>query len=280
MLREMASLGVTTVECKSGYGLSTEDELKILRAYDTLRREEPVGLVSTFLGAHTLPAEYRDRRDAYVSLVCDEMIPAVAADALADFCDVFVEDTAFTSAEARRILSAGQTAGLGAKLHVDQLSDGGGAALAADIGAVSADHLEYTSDHGMKRMAARGVVAVCLPLATLYLKQRPMPARQFVEAGVRVAVATDFNPGSAPSYDLPLAMMLSCTMNGLTPAEALKGVTSVAAAAIGKEETVGSVTPGRRADLAVIDAPDINHWLYHFRPDQCVMTYLGGSPLN
>jgi imidazolonepropionase len=278
VLRQMAALGVTTVECKSGYGLSTEDELKLLRAYGALRREERVGLVSTFLGAHTIPIEFRDRREAYVALVCDEMIPAVTTDGLADFCDVFVEDTAFTPDEARRILGAGKAAGLAPKLHVDQLSDGGGASLAAEVGAVSADHLEYAADSGMKQMAARGVVAVCLPLATLYLRQRPMPARRFLEAGVRVAVATDFNPGSAPSFDLPLAMMLSCTMNGLTPAEALRGATTVAAAALGRADTIGSIAPGWRADFAVIDAPDVNHWLYHFRPNACAMTYLGGKP--
>ena len=145
--------------------------------------------------------------------------------------------------------------------------------------AVSADHLEYTSEAGIAALAEAGVVGVCLPLATLYLGQQPMPARKFVEAGVPIAVATDFNPGSAPSYDLPLAMMLSCTMNGLTPAEALKGATLFAARAIGRESVAGSIEEGKRADMAVLDVKDINDWMYHFRPNMCVGTYIRGLPI-
>ncbi len=276
-LAEMAGLGVTTVECKSGYGLDVETEVRLLRIYKRLRKKQPVGIVSTFLGAHVVPPEYKDDRDAYVSLLCEGMIPQIAEEGLAEFCDVFVEDTAFTVEEAEQILRTGQDYGLRSKLHVDQLSDGGGAALAAGLGAVSADHLEQTSQAGIEAMAREAVVAVCLPLATLYLGQAPMNARAFVDAGARVAVATDFNPGSAPSFDLPLAMMLACTMNGMTPAEVLKGATIYAAAAIGRQDEIGSIETGKRADLAVLDVSNINHWLYHFRPNTCVQTFIGGE---
>lgn len=275
-LEQMLALGVTTAECKSGYGLEPEAELKLLRVYRTLTREQPIRIVSTFLGAHMVPPEFRENRAGYVSLLIDEMIPAVARERLATGCDVFVEESAFSIDEARRILRAGQDAGLGAKLHADQLTSSGGAELAAELGALSADHLEYISEPGIAAMAAAGSVAVSLPLASLYLGQRPMPARRLIEAGVPVAVATDFNPGSAPSYHLPLALTLACTSQRMTPAEALKGATCYAARAVGLEAEVGSLEQGKAADFAIIDAPDVNHWLYHFRPNACVLTAIAG----
>jgi len=211
-----------------------------------------------------------------VDLVVERMIPAVEEENLAVCCDVFVEESAFSVAEARRILRAGQDAGLAAKLHADQLTSGGGAELAAELRALSADHLECISERGISAMASAGVVAVSLPLASLYLGQRPMPARRLIEAAVPLAVATDFNPGSAPSYHLPLALTLACTLQGMTTGEALKGATSVAARAVGLEASVGSLEAGKSADFAVIDAPDVNHWLYHFRANACVMTVIAG----
>jgi imidazolonepropionase len=276
-LAEMRALGVTTVEAKSGYGLSEEDELKTLRAYRTLRTEQPTRLATTFLGAHIVPPEFKDRRTDYLRVLTDLLIPRIAAERLADFCDVFVEDTAYSRDEARQILGVAAEHGLRAKLHVDQLSDGGGARLAAEVKAISADHLEYASSDGIEAMRGSGTVAVALPLATLYLNVDPMPARRFVDAGVPVAVATDFNPGSAPSFHLPLALTLACTMLRLEPAEALKGATILASRAIGMEDAVGSLEPGKKADFAVIDAPDVNHWLYHFRPNACVRTVIGGE---
>lgn len=275
-LREMVRLGVTTVECKTGYGLSEESELKMLHVYQRLREVQPADVVSTFLGAHIVPPEFEHDRRGYIDLLCKRLIPQIAAEGLAAFCDVFVEDTAFSIEEAREILKEGQANGMGAKLHVDQLQDGGGAALAAEVRAVSADHLEYTSGSGIDALAHAGVVAVCLPIATLYLRQQPMRAREFVDRGVPVAVATDFNPGSAPSYDLHLALMLSCTMNGLTPAEALKGATLYAARAIGRDADLGSIETGKRADFAILDVEDVNDWMYHFRPGTCVETYIRG----
>lgn len=275
-LREMLALGVTTVECKSGYGLEPDAELKLLRVYRQLAKEQPVRLVPTFLGAHVVPPEFRDNRAGYVDLLADRMIPAVAKEKLAACCDVFVEESAFSVAEARRILRAGQKSGLSARLHADQLTSGGGAELAAELGALSADHLEHVSEAGIRAMATAGVVAVSLPLASLYLGQPPLPARQLIEAGVAVAVATDFNPGSAPSFHLPLALTLACTLQRMTPAEALKGATVYAARAVGLEREVGSLEAGKAADFALLDAPDVNHWIYHFRPNACVMAVVGG----
>lgn len=279
-LHAMLSLGVTTVECKSGYGLDRETELKLLRVYRRLGTRQPVRLVSTFLGAHTVPAELRDQRERYLALLVDELIPEIGRAGLAAFCDVFVEASAFSVEEARRIFSAGAAAGLRPKLHADQLTAGGGAELAAEVGAASADHLEHASDAGIAAMAEAGVVAVSLPLASLYLGQPPMPARKFIEAGVAVAVATDFNPGSAPSYHLPLALTLACTMQKMTPAEALKGATIHAGRAVGLAARIGSIEAGKAADLALIDAPDVNHWLYHFRPNACLATIVGGRVIR
>jgi len=277
-LQAMSRLGVTYAEAKSGYGLTVSDELKLLRVYQRINQvAAPLGVVATFLGAHVVPPEYQRDRTGYIRLLCEEMIPAIAEQKLAQFCDVFVEEGAFSAEEAFHILETGKRYGLQPKLHVDQLHDGGGAELAASVGAISADHLEYTSEQGIEALAKAGVVAVALPLASLYLRQQPMQARAFIEAGVPVAVATDFNPGSAPSYHLPLALTLACVMNGLTPAEALKGATCVAAQAIGKADKMGVLAPGKEANFVLVEAPDVNHWLYHFRPNAVKQTYIRGQ---
>jgi imidazolonepropionase len=268
-LENMLALGVTTVECKSGYGLELETEFKQLWVYRQLDAQQPIDLVPTFLGAHMIPDEYAERREDYVALLCEELIPAVAEEQLARFCDIFIEQGAYTLAEAREILGAALDAGLGLKVHADQLSNGGGAKLAAELGAVSAEHLEYADEDGIRALAEAGTVAVSLPLASLYLNERYVAARDMLEAGVRVAVATDFNPGSAPSYHLPMAMTLACVNQRMTPQEALMGATTVAARAIGAEDRIGSLLPGYAADIAVIDAPSLNHWLYHFRDNAC-----------
>jgi len=279
-LRSIGQLGVTTVEAKSGYGLTVEDEMKQLRVYRRLQSSQPLDIVPTFLGAHTVPPEYEDDREGYLDLVRDEMIPRVARENLAEFCDAFVEESAFSVEEARRLFDTARAHGLRPKLHADQLTDTGGAALAASVNAASADHLECVSDDGINALAESETVAVSLPLATLYLDEFPLPARTLLDAGVPVAVATDFNPGSAPSYHLPLAMMLSCTLQRMTPSEALAGATRCAAAALDRANTIGSLAPGMRADFAVIDAPSLNHWLYHFRPNAATMTFAGGTPIS
>jgi imidazolonepropionase len=273
---EMARLGVTTIEAKSGYGLDVEHELRLLSVYQEVQRRQPVRIVPTLLGAHVVPPEYRGRRADYVAVVCDRLIPEVARLTLARFCDVFVEDTAFTADEARAIARAADEHGLRVKLHADQFTDGGGASLAAELHAVSADHLECVSDSGIAALARSGTVAVSLPVASLYLGRPAMPARRLIEAGVPVAVATDFNPGTAPTFHLPLALLLACTLQRMTPAETLKGATIYAARAIGEDAVSGSIEPGKRADFALIDAPDVNQWIYQFSANRCLATYIGG----
>ncbi len=277
-LKAMLRLGVTTVECKSGYGLDLESELKLLRVYRKLAANYPARLVPTLLGAHVVAPEFQGDPDGYVQLLVEAVIPAVAEEKLARFCDAFVEEGAFSVDQARTVLKTGAAHGLKPKLHADQLSDGGGAALAAELGAASADHLEHVSDAGVEALAKAGVVAVSLPIATLYLNQPPLPARKLIEAGVPVAVATDFNPGSAPSTHLPWAMTLACLTQRMTPAEALKGATVHAAKAIGMEAEVGSLEPGKRPDFLIVDAPDVNHWLYHLRDNAVRSVFVRGRP--
>ncbi len=275
-LRGMLDLGVTTVECKSGYGLELSAELKQLQVYRQLNTQQPVELVATFLGAHMVPDEYQHRREDYIRLLCDELIPAVSDQGLAQFCDVFVEQGAFSLVEARVILDTARQAGLGLKVHADQLSAGGGAQLAAELAAVSAEHLEYADEEGIAALASAGTVAVSLPLASMYLREAYLPARKMLQAGVRVAVATDFNPGSAPSYHLPLAMTLACLNQQMTPQEVLMGATTIAARAIAAEQRIGSLLPGYEADITIIDTPSLNHWLYHFRGNACCAVVKSG----
>jgi imidazolonepropionase len=275
-LEEMCALGVTCVECKSGYGLDEANELKLLRVYQRLSAEQPVRIVATFLGAHVVPPEFRERRGEYLDLLTEKLIPRIAREHLATCCDVFVENSAFTVAEASRVLLAARAAGLRPKLHADQLTSGGGAELAAEVHAISADHLECVSQRGIEALAGAGVVAVGLPIASVYLNQTPMPARRLITAGVPVAIATDFNPGSAPSFHLPLALTLACTLLRMTPEEALKGATIYGARAVGLQQLLGSLEPGKRADFALIDASDVRQWLYQFRPNACTMTVIGG----
>ncbi len=279
VLDQTVELGVTAVECKSGYGLDFETELKILSVYRDLKDCHPVRLASTYLGAHVIPVEFEDNRSDYLDLVCREVIPAVTRANLASFCDVFVEEAAFSLEEARQVFAAGREHGLRPKVHADQLSSGGGAELAGEVGAVSADHLEHVSDAGIEQMAAAGTVAVALPLASLYLNQTPLQVRKLIDGGVRVAVATDFNPGSSPSFHLPLGMTLLCVGSQMTPAEALKAATIYAARAMGMEGMIGSIEEGKAADFAIIDAPDPDHWLYYFRPNACLGTFVGGRQI-
>jgi imidazolonepropionase len=279
-LEEIAKMGIATVECKSGYGLSLEDELKTLRVYKRLAKDQPINIVSTFLGAHTIPPEYKDNREAYIDLIIEEMIPAVAEQGLAEFCDIFAEESAFSIDESRRILLSAKAAGLTPKLHADQLTSCGGAELAAEVEAASADHLEKISDQGIEDMAKAGVIGVTLPLASLYTQESPLDCRRLVKGGVEVAVATDFNPGSAPSFDLPLAMMLTCNQGRLTPAEVLKGATIYAAKAINRDYKVGSVEKGKSADFAIIDAPNPDFWMYHYRGANCLKSFINGKAVE
>ena len=264
-LNTMLSLGTTTVEAKSGYGLSTKDEIKMLEALQDLAREHPLDIVPTFLGAHEIPPEYAGKKDDYIRLVVEEMIPAVGQRRLATFCDVFCEEGVFSLEDSRRILEAGRRFGLLPKLHADELTPLGGAELAAELGAASADHLLFVSEKGMEAMAEKGVVATLLPGTAFFLfLGRYAPARRMIEKGVTVALATDFNPGSCMTQSLPLITTIACTQMRLSPAEVILGVTINAARALRKENDVGSLSPGKQADLIILDIPDYRHLSYHF----------------
>jgi imidazolonepropionase len=267
-LDRMLSKGITTVEAKSGYGLSLESELKILRVIKALNGVHPIDLVPTFLGAHTIPGEFKSDRTRYIDRVVREMIPQVAAQGLAEFCDVFCEEKAFSLEESRAILEAGKRYGLKLKIHADQLSSGGGAELAADVGACSADHLEYVSSAAITRMAENGVTAVLLPGASFFLSMKKYPpAREMIEGGVSVSLATDFNPGSSMTESLPLMMTMGCTLYKMLPAEVIQAATIHAAKSMGKDLQIGSLDIGKQADLLVLDIPNYRYLPYHFGVD-------------
>ncbi len=257
-------LGVTTMEVKSGYGLTTSDELKSLKAVEQASEEAPCELTACFLGAHAIPRNYRDRRQAYVDLVVEEMIPAVAEAGLADYCDVFCDRGAFDADEARRILTKGQEHGLVARIHADEITDAGAAALAAQVGCASADHLEHTPPEGIAAMVEAGVTAVLMPAVNLYLGtlDELAPARAILEAGGEVALASDFNPGSAMTQDMGWILNLGCTLYKMTPGEALYGVTRAAASALDRED-IGALESGARADLACFSVPHYRYLPYH-----------------
>ena len=258
-LDEMLACGTTTCEIKSGYGLDLESELKLLRAVKRLGEEQPVSIAATFMGAHEIPPEYRDRRQAYVDLVCREMIPAAAAEGTAEWCDVFCETGVFTPEESRKILEAGLRAGLAARIHADELGPSGGSLVAAAVGARSADHLVFVPGDGVEAMAAAGVTATLLPIAAFYLKLgRFAPARELIAAGVPVALATDVNPGGGFSPSMPFAMALACFRMDLTFEEALNAATINAAWSIDRASDAGSLEPGKRADAVLVRGDAVN----------------------
>ncbi len=256
--------GITTMEVKSGYGLATSEEVKQLRAIAEAQPEVLLDIEPTFLGAHIVPKNYRERRADYIDLLCKEMIPKVASHNLARFCDVFCDRGAFTVPEARQILEVGREHGLIPRLHADELSHAGAAELAAELGASSADHLEFVSDDAVRAMAEADVVAVLLPGVNLCLNmQEYAPARKLLEAGVEVALATDFNPGSSSTQDIGLILTMACTRYHMTPAEALVAVTRAAAKALRREDR-GVLRPGTRADLTILKLDD--YWQLPYAP--------------
>jgi imidazolonepropionase len=267
-LNRMLSRGVTTIEAKSGYGLSLGDELKILEVMRTLGEGHPVDIVPTFLGAHSVPKEFKNNRKDYIDLLTEEMIPRIAEGKLAEFCDVFCEEKAFNLEESRKILETGKRYGLKPKIHADQLSSGGGAELAAEVGAYSADHLEYVSPNGIERMAEKGVTAILLPGASFFLSMKKIPpAREMIGKGVRVALATDSNPGSSMTESLPLIMTMGCTMYRMLPGEVIQATTIWAAKSMGRENDIGRLEAGKQADIAIFDIPNYRYLPYHFGVD-------------
>ena len=259
--------GVTTVEIKSGYGLTVNDEIKMLRAARRLGEQLPVRVLTTFLGAHALPAEFADRADAYIDEVCQRMLPAVADAGLADAVDVFCEHIAFSPAQCERVFQAAAGLGLPVKIHAEQLSNQHGSAMAARYRALSADHLEWLDADGVAAMAAAGMVATLLPGAFLTLQETRVPPIQALRAaGVPMAVATDGNPGSSPFFQLTLMLNLACTLFGLTPDEALQGVTGHAARALGLHDEAGVLAAGRRADFCLWAIEDPVELAYAVQP--------------
>lgn len=278
----LLALGTTTVEIKSGYGLDPAHELKMLLAIESLAQSHPIEIVPTFLGAHAIPPEYRDRSDAYVDLVIGQMLPQVAAWYRSSwfarqrpqaqlFIDVFCERSAFSLAQMERVLVAGARHGMRPKAHVDQFTSLGGVTLALQLGAVSVDHLEVTTEDEIAMLAQTDTLGVVIPAANVNLGlPHHAPARQMADAGVALALCTDLNPGSAPCYSLPLVMGLACRFMKLLPSEALNAATINAAHAIGMGDTIGSLEVGKQADLLIATVPDYRHLAY----------YMGGNPVR
>ena len=258
-------LGTTTIEAKSGYGLSVEDELKCLEVLAEASRLHPVEIVPTFLGAHDFPPEFRDRRGAYVDLLVEEMLPRVAEAGLAEYCDAFTEAHTFGLADTRRIMERARSLGLGVRLHADQLTALGGAELAAELGAASADHLEFVSERGIEALGRAGVVPVLCPTVPVVLRvEREVPARRMIDAGLAPALATDFNPGSSYSQSMPAAILFAALRLRLSADECLTACTLNAAASLGRAERLGTLEPGKQADLVVLDAPNHRFLAYEF----------------
>lgn len=261
-LRQMLRGGVTTCEAKSGYGLDRETELRQLRVIRALDARQPVELAATFLGAHAVPKEYAEHREDYVRLLCEQLIPQVAREGLAEFCDVFCEEGVFTAEESRRILQAGRECGLKPKIHADEIAPIGGSQLAGALRAVSAEHLIVCPPEGIAALRDGGVVACLLPATSFYLGASYAPAQQMLRAGVPIAVASDFNPGSCPGNDLHFCMNLACLRYRMTPEQVLTAVTRNAAAALCRDDRLGTLEAGKQADLVLWDAPDLDYLCY------------------
>ena len=277
-LRTMIANGTTTVEIKSGYGLDVDTELRLLRVARRLGRELGIGVRTTYLGAHVVPPEYAERRDAYLALVCDEMLPRVAREGLADAVDVFCDTIAFSVSESARVLDAARRLGLAVKVHADQIAGTGAAALAARYGALSADHIEHTDETGVEALARAGTVAVLLPGAYHYLRETVKPPVALLRAhGVPMALATDCNPGTSPVLTLPTAMNLACVLFGLTPEESVAATTRNAARALGLADR-GELRVGARCDLALWDAGSPAELCYWLGASPCAGVVIGGEP--
>ena len=267
-IEEMLLNGVTTVESKSGYGLDLDDELKQLRVNKRLNESTLIDVVSTFLGAHAIPPEYKGKPDEYIDYLCNVVLPEVKSQNLAEFCDVFCEDSVFDVAQSKKMLLCAQKQGMGCKIHADEIEAIGGAVLAGELGAISAEHLIATNEQGIDSMAKGGVTAALLPATSFYLNKTYAPARQMIEKGIPVAIASDFNPGSCPSLNLQFAINLGYLKYRLLPEEILTAVTLNAACAINRGQTIGSIEVGKQADLVIWNAPNFEMICYRFGSNQ------------
>jgi imidazolonepropionase len=264
-LDRFLAYGTTTIEAKSGYGLNVIDEIKILEVINSFKGFHPIDVIPTFLGAHEIPPEYKDNKAGYIDLVCDKMLPMVADGKLAEFCDVFCEKNVFEIEDSRRILTEAKKYGFKIKMHADEFAPLGGAELAAELGAVSADHLMVISDNGIKAIREKGVIATLLPGTAFALGlNNYAPARKIIDSGCAVALATDFNPGTSFTESLPIIMTLACVKMKMTPAEALCAATINAAHAIGRQNIIGSFSQGKQADIVIWNIPSYKHIPYHF----------------
>jgi imidazolonepropionase len=280
-LTQFAAYGTTTIEAKSGYGLDLASELKILELHRTLAAQQPIEITSTFLGAHVVPAEYRGKADGaehYIRLLFDKIMPEVAADRLAQFCDVFCDRGAFSRAQSRRILQAGVRLGLAPRIHAEQLSRTGAAQLAVQLGAASCDHLEQVNSADIRALGKSNTVATLLPGCDFHLGlKKYAPARALIDAGAIVALATDYNPGTSPTMSMPMILSLACTQLRMTPAEAITAATINGAYALRREATIGSLEAGKQADLTVFDVADYREIPYYFGVNNCSMTLKRGQ---
>ncbi len=279
-MSDMMKLGTTTVEIKSGYGLDMDSEIKMLEAINELKNEEMMTVVPTFIGAHAIPPEYKGNTGEYVRLVREKMIPYVADKKLAEFCDVFCEQGYFGLKESGEILASAKAAGMSLKIHAEELSALGGAQLAGNIGAVSADHLEHITDEGISALRNNKVVAGLLPGVSFFLNHGYAPARKLIDADVAVAIASDFNPGSCMSFSMPMMMTIACTHMRMSPEEALTASTLNGAAALNMSATHGSIEVGKQADMLIADIPDYRFLAYHFGHNHITTVIKNGTILE
>jgi len=283
-LKKFAAYGTTTVEAKSGYGLDFANELKILRLHKELAAEQPLDIVSTFLGAHVVPAEFRGKADGaekYIALLTERLMPEVASQNLAEFCDVFCDRGAFTRAQSKRILEAGTKYGMAPRLHAEQLSRTGAAQLAVELGAASCDHLEQVNKGDIRALGKSRTVATLLPGCDFHLGlQKYAPARQLIDAGAIVSLATDYNPGTSPTLSMPMILSLACTQLRMTPAEAIAAATINAAYALRREKNIGSLEVGKQADIGIFEVADYREIPYYFGLDHCWMTVKRGRVIH
>jgi imidazolonepropionase len=279
-LKQFAAYGTTTIEAKSGYGLDLASELKILKLHKELSAEQPLDIVSTFLGAHVIPAEFRTQKSGvkkYVFLLVDKLIPEIAARRLAEFCDVFCERGAFNVAQSKQILEAGKRYGLRPRIHAEQLSHTGGSQLAVSLGSASCDHLEKINRSDIRALAKSGTVATLLPGCDFHLGLKQYaPARDLIDAGAIVALATDYNPGTSPTVSMPMILSLACTQLRMTPAEAITAATINSAYSLGRDKQIGSLELGKLADISVFDVDDYREIPYYFGMNTCHTTIKRG----